>query len=158
MTWSRDEKEILLATSRGEANLWRVNVSSGKAEPLQFGVDASWPTIPTRSNQLAFSRYAETSNIWRVDLLSSESSPRQLIASTRFQENPKISPDGKHIVFESSRSGFSEVWMSNAEGQNLVQLTHFNGPPTGSPAWAPDIQKIVFDSRAGGMQMSMCWT
>src|SRR5215813_3305242 len=150
LTWSRGEKEILVATSRGEADLWRVNVSSGKAEPLQFGVDAGWPTISGQANKLAFARYTETSNIWRVDLHGSGLGPQQLIASTRFQENPKISPDGKHIVFESSRSGFSEVWMSNAEGKNLVQLTHFNGPLTGSPAWAPDSQKMVFDSRAGG--------
>jgi Tol biopolymer transport system component/DNA-binding winged helix-turn-helix (wHTH) protein len=150
LTWSRDEKEILVGTSRGEADLWRVNVSSGNAEPLQFGADAGWPTIPARANKLAFARYAETSNVWRLNLHDSESAPRQLLASTRFQENPRISPDGKHIVFESSRSGFSEVWMSNAEGKNLVQLTHFNGPLTGSPAWAPDSQKIVFDSRAGG--------
>jgi len=150
LTWSRDAEEILIATSRGEADLWRVNVSSGKAEPLEFGVDAAWPTIPARANKLAFSRYTETSNIWRLDLHNSGSPPRQLIASTRFQQNPKISPDGKHIVFESSRSGFSEVWMCNAEGKNPVQLTHFNGPLTGSPAWAPDSQRMVFDSRAGG--------
>src|SRR5262249_7672291 len=32
LTWSRDAREILVATSRGEADLWRVDVSSGKAE------------------------------------------------------------------------------------------------------------------------------
>jgi len=149
VTWSQDGKEILVATSRGEADLWRVDVSSEKAEPLQFGVNAAWPTISARGNHLAFARYTETSNIWRLDLHSPAAAPRQLIASTRSQQNPMISPDGKHIVFESSRSGFSEVWMSNAEGGNPVQLTHFNGPLTGSPAWAPDSQKIVFDSRSG---------
>lgn len=149
LTWSRDATELLIATSRGEADLWRVEVSSGKAEPLQFGADAAWPTISSRANNLAFARYTETSNIWRLDLHHPGAAPGQLIASTRYQQNPKFSPDGKHIVFESSRSGFSEVWMSNAEGGNPVQLTHFNGPLTGSPAWAPDSQRIVFDSRAG---------
>ena len=150
LTWSRDGSELLAASQRGEADLWRVNVSSGKTEPLQFGVEAAWPTIPAHANRLAFARATETSNIWRLALHTPGAPPRQLIASTRYQQNPKIAPDGKHIVFESSRSGFSEVWMCNSEGTSPVQLTHFNGPLTGSPAWAPDSQKIVFDSRAGG--------
>jgi dipeptidyl aminopeptidase/acylaminoacyl peptidase len=32
----------------------------------------------------------------------------------------------------------------------LSQLTHFDGPLTGTPRWSPDGQHLVFDSRANG--------
>ncbi len=35
-------------------------------------------------------------------------------------------------------------------GNNLIRLTSFNGPQTGSPSWCSDNHRIVFDSRASG--------
>jgi Tol biopolymer transport system component len=40
--------------------------------------------------------------------------------------------------------------MADADGNNLVRLTSFNGPQTGSPSWCSDGRHIVFDSRASG--------
>src|SRR6056297_1859131 len=58
-------------------------------------------------------------------------------------QNPQISPDGEHIVYE--RRGFdimtdrrtSSLWLINSDGSNHRKLT---GRMTGegSPTWAPD--------------------
>ena len=44
------------------------------------------------------------------------------------------SPDGRHIVFQSSRSGKEEIWMMLADGTKLHQLT-FTGRNT-QPNWS----------------------
>ena len=76
--------------------------------------------------------------------------PKLLISSTRQQAAPSISPDGSAIVFQSDRSGSWEIWKSDRDGSNPVQLTSFKGPLTGTPRWSPDGWQIAFDSRVDG--------
>ena len=47
---------------------------------------------------------------------------------------PSWSPDGRHIVFQSSRSGKEEIWMMLADGTKIQQLT-FTGRNT-QPNWS----------------------
>jgi len=74
----------------------------------------------------------------------------KLVASTRRDENPRLSPDGQKIVFESNRSGSRELWISDSEGSNQAQLTYFGGPITGNAHWSPDGSQLAFDSRPEG--------
>ena len=39
-----------------------------------------------------------------------------MIASTRIDTNPNISPDGREIVFASNRRGNVDIWKANADG------------------------------------------
>ena len=47
---------------------------------------------------------------------------------------PSWAPDGRHIVFQSSRSGKEEIWMMLADGTKIRQLT-FTGRNT-QPNWS----------------------
>ncbi len=47
---------------------------------------------------------------------------------------PSWSPDGRHIVFQSNRSGTLEIWMMLADGTKVQQLT-FSGRNT-QPNWS----------------------
>jgi TolB protein len=49
-------------------------------------------------------------------------------------DSPSWSPDGRHIVFQSSRSGKEEIWMMLADGTKTRQLT-FTGRNT-QPNWS----------------------
>ncbi len=62
---------------------------------------------------------------------------------------PMLSPDGKKICFQSNRTGDSEIFVMNADGSNLQQLTNTAGFD-GGPAWSPDGKKIVFPSERDG--------
>ena len=62
---------------------------------------------------------------------------------------PRLSPDGRRLVFGSERSGaLEEIWVAEADGSNPQQLTHGPGRAQGSPSWSPDGRRIVFDSFA----------
>jgi len=113
------------------------------------------PAVSRAGNRLAYCQvgWRNNLNIWRLNFSASGKplgAPVKIISSSQGQEAPRISPDGRHIVFESGRSGNMEIWMADSNGSNLVQLTSFGGPTTGTPRWAPDNRHIVFDSEAGG--------
>ena len=72
--------------------------------------------------------------------------PVKFISSSRTQTRPAFSPDGHRLVFESTRSGTQEVWISDVDGSNAVALTAFGRPYTGTARWSPDGRSVAFDS------------
>ncbi len=62
----------------------------------------------------------------------------QLVELTRDEgrnERPSWAPDGRHIVFESTRGGTRQIWSMLADGTSTRQLT-FEGQSE-SPNWSP---------------------
>src|SRR5664279_5180221 len=66
------------------------------------------------------------------------------------QTSPNYSPDGTRIAFQSDRTGKNEIWVSDSDGSNALQLSSFGFATTGTPRWAFDGKLIAFDSRVGG--------
>ena len=66
---------------------------------------------------------------------------------------PDWSPDGKKIAFTSRRNGNDEIYVMDADGTNLINLTN-NGAADNAPNWSPKDangdSKIVFQSNRGG--------
>lgn len=58
------------------------------------------------------------------------------------------SPDGKQIVFTSNRSGEKnlELYIMNADGSGVRQLTKAPGCYNGGPFFSPDGKKVIFRS------------
>ncbi|GAQ18983.1 prolyl tripeptidyl peptidase precursor [Oceanobacillus picturae] len=57
--------------------------------------------------------------------------------------NLRYSPDGKRAVFQSTRSGLSQLWMLPTEGGEARQLTTFKNGAS-SPTWSKDGKYIFF--------------
>jgi Tol biopolymer transport system component len=62
---------------------------------------------------------------------------------------PVWSPDDKRIAFCSTRTGKYEIWVINADGSGLQQLTHAPGAQLISPVWSPDGARLAC-GRIGG--------
>ena len=149
--WVPGRQEILF-TSRGggTARLWRAAVPGGPPRPLAYvGGGASHPALSPAGDALLYEQLVKDTNIYVADLgRPEESAP--VIVSTRMDQNPSVSPDGRRILWESNRSGHDEIWMSDVNGANAVALTAYDGPLTGSPSWSPNGSRIAFDSRVSG--------
>ncbi len=65
-----------------------------------------------------------------------------------------ISPDGKRMTMILSKSGSPDVYVSDADGANLKQLTATREDES-SPCWTADGQSIVFAGKIGGRR-SLC--
>lgn len=68
---------------------------------------------------------------------------RQLTNEKGYDAEATLSPDGKSIVFTSTRSGDLELWTMNTDGTNLKQITNTPGYDGGA-FFSPDGSKIVF--------------
>lgn len=60
-----------------------------------------------------------------------------------FNSQPRYSPDGKHIVFVSDRSGADNLWIANADGSGARALTVEEHTMFTSPTWSPDGQYVL---------------
>ncbi|MFK7772341.1 MAG: TolB family protein, partial [Saprospiraceae bacterium] len=68
---------------------------------------------------------------------------KQLTNAPGYDAEPTISPDGKTIVFTSTRSGDLELWTMNIDGSNKKQVTKGLGYDGGA-FFSPDSKKLLF--------------
>jgi dipeptidyl aminopeptidase/acylaminoacyl peptidase len=75
-----------------------------------------------------------------------KSEPRRLTnAPGKKDGHPRWSPDGKYILFESNRSGDSQLWVINVDGGEARQLTNISSEAS-EGMWSPDGKTIAFIS------------
>jgi Tol biopolymer transport system component len=75
---------------------------------------------------------------------------KRLTHAKGYDAEGSYSPDGKHIVFASNRNapttGQCELYIMDADGKNVRQLTHTPGCYNGGPFFSPDGKRVVFRS------------
>jgi Tol biopolymer transport system component len=152
MAWSGDGRRIIF--SAGSGDLLEVSLARPyDPQRLPIGHDATDIAVSPSGHRLAYVQGVSITNIWRLDLLASPAKANKLVklAMSTWRQTPNgISPDGKRIAFESSRTGSVQVWISDADGSNASQVTYFGTSDAGAPRWSPDGKLIAFDSRIGG--------
>lgn len=62
---------------------------------------------------------------------------------------PSPSPDGLRVLFQSNRTGRYEIYVVNADGSGVVQLTDRPGDNV-TPVWSPDGSRIAYAGSPGG--------
>jgi dipeptidyl aminopeptidase/acylaminoacyl peptidase len=160
VAWTADGRHIVLSSGRPSGSsglgkaLWKVAPMPGaRPERMPLGDNVTSPAISRTGARLAFVRSVWDANIWRATLSESGGPPpvpARFVSSTRNDGNPQYSPDGRRLAFASDRTGHSGVWVSDADGSNIMEVFSRAGTHSGTPRWSADSQRLAFDSTAEG--------
>ncbi len=102
-------------------------------------IDAACPPRPDRSRGYVWPLFDYSLFIADID----GGNPRRLSHGPGYNAEATISPDGKTIVFTSTRDGDLEIYAMDADGSNVRRLTHEEGYDGGA-FFSPDGSKIVY--------------
>ena len=130
-------KQMVFVSDRaGDPVLYLANSDGTDVQRLDmpdmgYVVDPAWSP---NGQLLAFSWRRPSGNfdIYIMDIVN-----RQLVELTRDagrNERPSWAPDGRHIVFESTRTGTRQIWSMLADGSEPRQLTYEG--QNESPNWS----------------------
>jgi TolB protein len=137
MAWSPDDRRIAvtrLDSTRALA-VWVLGVDGTDSREIATFPDsvgrAQWPSWSPDGKRVALQvgRYDrndpshDRADIWVVDVATGATTNLMPGDDPWIDETPSWSPDGRTIVFQSTRSGRFEVWRMNADGSSPVQLT-----------------------------------
>jgi eukaryotic-like serine/threonine-protein kinase len=71
--------------------------------------------------------------------------PKPLMEEDAGIIGPRVSPDLRHIVFLSDRSGSVHLWRADLDGNDLVQLTNSEWDQYDAPGFSPDGKWVFYD-------------
>jgi Tol biopolymer transport system component len=149
--WTPDGQEIIFPSARGGVDtLWRIAASGGEPRRLEgVGTSVFSPAVGLKTRRLAYTTKILHANLWKVALSDAKhviTAPQLLLATRGVLWLPNFSPGGGKIAFESTQSGYKEIWVVNNDGSNPAQLTFLSGE-SGTPRWSYDGRFIAFDYR-----------
>ncbi|MBV6434415.1 MAG: Protein TolB [Bryobacteraceae bacterium] len=112
--------------------------------------------ISARGDRIAYTASNMVSNLWQV---TQDGKTRQVTNESTYRvTQPQFSPDGKLAYLLRKRGLRSDIWMSNADGSNAVQVTRNPGWDY-MMSWTADGKGLIYgamrDGKPGVWQYSL---
>ncbi len=150
---SQDSGVILTVTTDAITNIWRADAD--RPEQARQITNSSFGGAFARTGMvwLTSGRIVMTGHdkgggtpLWITDPDGATLS--QLTPDGSIDQNPTATADGRFVVFDSNRSGASEVWRIDLSTNELTQITYsgYNS----QPSVAPDGKWVVYISETDG--------
>ena len=129
--------ETTASGDEAEDEKWNVNAPAGaKIRQVPINVnEGSWIDVDVSPDgrRIAFSVLGD---IYTMPI--GGGTPDRIAEGLAWEVQPRWSPDGKRIAFTSDRGGGDNIWMMDADGSNMHQITEEDFRLTNQPTWSPD--------------------
>ena len=144
---SANQVELVSVQVNFESNIWVAPAGNFKeAKQTTFGSigrQDGWNGMDwTPDGRIVYTaRIDQSLTIWIMN--ADGTNARQLTPNGFWDRRLSVSADGTFIVFDSNRSGNSEIWRVGTDGNDLQQLTFDSGNQ--SPSLTPDGKWLVYE-------------
>ena len=132
--------QIVYFSSRDSGNfeIYSVDINGNNLQKLTKNIGALYaPEMSPNGAWIIFTNHGN--GLWLMKPDGSNSHP----LTNKDDIDPSWSPDGSMISFASSRSGARQLFVMNADGTNIRQVTDLNNMG-GRNTWSPDGTKLAF--------------
>lgn len=138
-SWSPDGRRFAFCSSRsGSPQIYTMAVS--ESEPHRISGTGNYNTSPAwspKGDRIAWA--TRSGNTFQIVIANVDGSGARTITGAGTNEDPSWAPDGRYLVFSSSRSGRRSLWIADRDGRTQKQLTTGNGDDT-QPAWSSRLE------------------
>ncbi|MBI1808545.1 MAG: PD40 domain-containing protein [Gemmatimonadetes bacterium] len=140
--------DLYLADATTGKRLKRLTNSTLNPETEELRYAYSQSAFSPDGRELAYTAYTQGKDVIDILDIKSRNMVRRFDTGLDAMVGPSWSPDGKKLVFSGSKAGLTNIYMIDADGRNLRQLT--KGWYAGlMPQWSPDGKKVAFVSDSG---------
>jgi TolB protein len=136
-SFSPDGSKMAFVSNRsGNPQIYVKDFLTGNEERITFDLNYCTSPVWSQSNRIAFS--VMDGGNFDIYLINPDGSNlKKLTEASGNNEDPCWSPDGRYLVFSSSRDGGGyHLYIMNSNGQNQRRITFLKGEDT-APNWLP---------------------
>lgn len=135
-TWAHDGKSLYFLSGDGGQNhdIWRVDIATRKTEQLTVNARYHFDLAPRADGVIAYS--GNNGGDYDLWLRQTDGSVEALTSDPELDARPSWAPDGKALLFESTRKGVLNIWRYDLDARQAQQVTQTKDGAR-QPAWAP---------------------
>jgi Tol biopolymer transport system component/DNA-binding winged helix-turn-helix (wHTH) protein len=161
--WAPSGDKLIFSSDRaGAISIWRIDAhpKSADTEPELVaggGNKLKHPSVARRTGEVAYEDWQYEINLRdrATGAADSDDSAAPINPTAdRWNFHPQISPDGRWIAFQSTRSGSYEIWISDRHGNDARQLTQSRIYKS-MARWSPDSRSLAFTVRTTSTEMDL---
>jgi Tol biopolymer transport system component len=151
-SWTADGRDFVFRSNRPpseKSDVWRMGVDGSDARLVAALPDHQlYPSLSRDGTRYLFTTGPTAGDAYddRGLFTFGDAGLSTLLDNpVAYDSAPAWSPDNSQIAFESDVDGDMEVFVMNADGTNVRQLT-FNDVHDEGPSWSPDSRRLAFTS------------